>query len=61
MGTILGLGVVDLALGILVMTPLSLGLRKNKAMSEAFYMLFQLCLGVGATLLVLAGFMIVAG
>lgn len=59
MASILGLGFVDLALGILVMAPLSLGLRKQEDMSSAFYMLFQVCMVVGITLLVLAGVMLV--
>lgn len=61
MSAILGLGFVDLALGIFVMIPLSLGLRKNEAFSSAFYMLFQLCTLMGAALLVLGGLMILAG
>lgn len=60
MSAILGLGVVDLALGILVMLPLSLGLRKNEGMSTAFYMLFQVCMLVGITLTLLAGVMVLA-
>jgi hypothetical protein len=61
MSSILGMGIVDLALGIGLMAPLSVGLRKNEAMSAAFYMLFQLCLAVGGTLVLLAGLMVLAG
>ncbi|MFZ5813867.1 MAG: hypothetical protein ACOY93_01010 [Bacillota bacterium] len=60
MAAILGLGVIDIALGILVMAPLSLGLRKNEGISAAFYMLFQVCLVVGIALLILGGLMAIA-
>jgi len=58
--TILGLGVVDLALAIMLMIPLSLGYRKNELMSSTFYSLFQVCLAVGSGLLVLSGLMVLA-
>lgn len=54
-GAIFSLGVVDLALAILVMAPLSLALRNNKAMSTTFFSLFQVCLAVGSALLLLGG------
>ncbi|MFZ5824800.1 MAG: hypothetical protein ACOY94_10765 [Bacillota bacterium] len=60
MSQILTLGVVDLALGLLVMLPLSLGLRKNEGMSTAFYMLFQVCMLVGISLTMVAGVMVLA-
>jgi hypothetical protein len=52
---ILGLGVVYLALGILVMAPFSLGLRKNELMSKALYLGFQVFTIVGLTSVLLAG------
>lgn len=61
MAGILGLGFVDLALGILVMAPLSVGYRKNETLSMTFQLCFQICLAVGAVLLILGGVMILAG
>ncbi|HLN62160.1 MAG TPA: hypothetical protein VK464_11465 [Symbiobacteriaceae bacterium] len=55
MSVILGLGVVYLALGILVMAPFSLGLRKNELMSKALYLGFQVFTIVGLTSVLLAG------
>lgn len=60
MSAILGLGIVDLAFGLVVMLPLSMGLRKNEGMSTAFYMLFQICMLVGLALILLAGIMVMA-
>lgn len=61
MTSILGLGVVDIALALLVIAPLALGYRKNEAMSAGFHSLFQICLAVGFSLLMVAGFMAIAG
>ena len=60
MSQILTLGVVDMALGLVVMLPLSMGLRKNEEMSTAFYLLFQVCMMVGISLTMVAGVMVVA-
>ncbi len=58
MSVILGLGVVYLALGILVMAPFALGLRKNELMSKALYLGFQVCTFVGLTSVLLAGILL---
>jgi hypothetical protein len=59
--SVLGLGFVDLALGILVMAPLSVGLRRHEHLSSAFYLLFQVCSAVGLGLVVVAGLLAMLG
>ncbi|MBY6274801.1 hypothetical protein [Symbiobacterium thermophilum] len=55
MGSVLGLGVIDLALGILVMAPLSVVLRRNRYLSEAFLLAFGVCAAIGMALIFVAG------
>ncbi len=57
---ILGLGIVDLALAIGLMIPLSVATKKNEYMSSTFDSLFKVCLTVGSAMLVLTGFMVLA-
>jgi hypothetical protein len=52
---ILGLGIFNLALGILVMAPISLAMKKNELMSKAMYLLFQVCTAVGLAGVLAAG------
>jgi hypothetical protein len=54
----MGLGVVDLAIGILALIPLSLGAR-DKLMKTAFYEGFKVCLATGAVALALAGVLVI--
>ncbi|MFO7274736.1 MAG: hypothetical protein DIU55_007690 [Bacillota bacterium] len=60
MTSVLGLGVIDLALGILVMAPLSVVLRRNRYLSETFLLAFQVCAAVGMVLIVVAGLLAIA-
>jgi len=60
MGAVLGLGFVDLALGILVMAPLSVGLRRHPLLATSFYLLFQVCVAIGMVLVLAAGLLAMA-
>lgn len=61
MGSVLGLGMVDLALGILVMAPLSVAVvRRNRYLSDAFLLSFQVCSAVGMGLVIVAGLLALA-
>ncbi len=61
MGSVLGLGLIDLALGILVMAPLAVALRRNRHLSDAFFLAFQVCAAVGMGLVAVAGMLAMAG
>ena len=60
MASILGLGFADMALGILVMAPLSVGLRHRRLVSTSFFLLFQVCVTVGMALILVAGLLALA-
>lgn len=58
--SVLGLGLIDLALGILLMAPLSMAVRRHEHLSTAFFLLFQVCSVVGMVLVAVAGLLAVA-
>lgn len=60
MNSVLGLGFVDLALGILLMAPLSVGVRRHEHLSTSFFLLFQVCCAVGLLLILVAGLLALA-
>lgn len=59
-GSVLGLGLIDMALGILVMAPLSVLLRHRRHLSDAFFLSFQVCSAVGMALVIVAGLLAMA-
>lgn len=58
-GSILGLGFVDMALGILLMAPLSVGTKGKGLISTSFFLAFQVCVVVGMLLIAVAGLLAV--
>lgn|GEM_PF-2486941 len=60
MNSVMGLGFIDMALGILVMAPLSVGLRRHEHLSTSFFLLFQVCCAVGLGLVLVAGLLAMA-
>jgi len=49
-----------MALGILVMAPLSVLLRHRRHLSDAFFLSFQVCSAVGMALVIVAGLLAMA-
>jgi len=50
-----------MALGILVMAPLSVLARRRRHLSDAFFLSFQVCAAVGMVLVLVAGLLALAG